>query len=87
MNVKKVIEKIGVWQLAADNLKPALPIDDEVFESWVNKMESFMKDFPLLQLLSNDALKVGLVLSFLFNIHSHLSIFYCHPGKPNNILL
>ena len=62
MNVKKVTEKMGEWQLAAENLKPTLVTKDEVFESWVNQMESFMKDFPLLQLLSNDALKVGWLL-------------------------
>ena len=61
MNVKKVTEKIGEWQLAAVNLKPLLPGGDQVYESWVNQIESFMKDFPLLQLLSNDALKVGFV--------------------------
>jgi hypothetical protein len=60
-----VTEKIEEWQLAAVHLKPALPNDDEVHESWVNQMESFMKEFPLLKLLSNDALKVGLLLCFL----------------------
>ena len=64
MNVKKVTEKMTEWQLAAENLKPSLPCDDEVFESWVNQMTSFMSDFPLLQLLSNDALKVSLFLRF-----------------------
>lgn len=50
---------MGEWQQAAVNIKPSLPPDDEVYKSWMNQMESFMKDFPLLQLLFNDALKVG----------------------------
>jgi hypothetical protein len=47
--------------MAANHLKPSLPNDDQVHESWVNRIGSFMKDFPLLQLLSNDALKVCFV--------------------------
>lgn len=61
MNVKKVTEKVTEWQLAAQNLKSSLQDGDEVYESWINLMESFMKDFPLLQQLSSDALKVMLI--------------------------
>lgn len=58
MNVKKVTEKITEWQVAAQNMKSSLSDGDEVYESWIKRMESFMKDFPLLQQLSMDALKV-----------------------------
>ncbi|XP_028405416.1 dynein heavy chain domain-containing protein 1-like isoform X2 [Dendronephthya gigantea] len=57
MNIKRVMEKVSEWQQAAVNIKTSLPHDDEVYKSWVYQMESFMKDFPLLQLLFNDALK------------------------------
>ncbi|XP_046864663.1 uncharacterized protein LOC124459187 isoform X2 [Xenia sp. Carnegie-2017] len=56
-NIKKVLEKMSEWQLAAENLKSLLPDHDEVYEAWIRKMEAFTKDFPLLQLLSSDALK------------------------------
>lgn len=65
MNVKKVTEKITEWQVAAQNMKSSLSDGDEVYESWIKQMEAFMKDFPLLQQLSMDALKVRRLDSIL----------------------
>ena len=58
MNVKKVKGKIGEWQGVAKKLEGSLLEGDAVYEAWLKLMDSFMKDFPLLEQLSNDALKV-----------------------------
>ena len=63
MNVKKAIEKLSEWTVAGEKLKHHIPTSDEVLLSWLNQVEEFSHDLPLLLQLSSDALKVRLTHS------------------------
>ncbi|XP_076466624.1 dynein heavy chain domain-containing protein 1-like isoform X2 [Babylonia areolata] len=57
MNIKKALEKVIEWQSAAAQLKPHLPVGDEVLTTWYRNLQDFKKDLPVLYKLANDALK------------------------------
>ena len=58
MNVRKAVEKLQEWVSAGEALKKHLSEKDEVLVSWLNQLEEFSQDLPLLLQLSSDALKV-----------------------------
>ncbi|KAL8594105.1 hypothetical protein ACOMHN_000817 [Nucella lapillus] len=57
MNIKKALEKVIEWQSAAAQLKPHLPVGDDVLTTWYRSLQDFKKDLPVLYKLANDALK------------------------------
>ncbi|XP_056008158.1 dynein heavy chain domain-containing protein 1-like [Ostrea edulis] len=57
MNIRKVLEKVTEWQAAAGQLKPYLPLGDQVLSYWFTCLGEFKKDLPILHKLANDALK------------------------------
>ena len=62
INFKKVTDKVSKWKIAAEKLKTDLPENDQVLVSWVEQIEDFNKDLPLLQELSLASLKVCLFI-------------------------
>ncbi|XP_066302844.1 dynein heavy chain domain-containing protein 1-like [Branchiostoma lanceolatum] len=75
MNVKKAMGKLTEWQTAAMMMADDVPQDDKVLAHWVNLMQDFKQNLPLLAKLGSDALK-----------HRHWKQLYVGMGKdPNEI--
>eukprot|EP00794_Sanderia_malayensis_P003656 gene3656-4173_t len=57
LQVKKVIEKVTKWKEAAAKLSKDIPLNDEVLQSWIDRINDFGTDLPLLLELSSVPLK------------------------------
>ena len=85
-NVTKATTKVTDWQQAAGQLKQVLPQGDQVLAHWYRLLSDFKQDLPLLQKLSSDCLKVGILLTQHypmppppFNSHIHPIIATRYP--------
>ncbi|XP_019630284.1 PREDICTED: dynein heavy chain domain-containing protein 1-like [Branchiostoma belcheri] len=70
MNVKKAMGKLTEWQTAAMMMADEVPQGDMVLAHWVNMMQDFKQNLPLLAKLGSDALK-----------HRHWKQLYVGMGK------
>ncbi|CAG5130198.1 unnamed protein product, partial [Candidula unifasciata] len=57
INIKKALQTVTEWQLAADKLKLILPAEDKVLTVWCKQIEEFSKDLPILHKLASDVLQ------------------------------
>ncbi|XP_035689698.1 dynein heavy chain 7, axonemal-like [Branchiostoma floridae] len=68
MNVKKAMGKLTDWQTAAMMMAEDIPEGDRVLAHWVNIMQDFKQNLPLLAKLGSDALKKDKVLAHWVNM-------------------